>query len=376
MKVNQFSYKAPDEETLRQMEEYYYDNHSIRDVAKKFNTTEMKIRVLRDKGLVRMERTPEQQKVFRELKSKGRKHSEETKKKLSLIRKKWISENPDKSPYVLSHKSRGETYPEKYFREWMEKENIPFQQEYKFKLYSFDFLVNERVDLEIDGGQHKNDKRVIEHDIKRDTKSQEAGFIVYRIEWCNYQRLTHEEKEKFLMELKEFLLNVDSPVPEFVTKKKTRIHKPRTIKLQQPSIFVQHKIKEDLYCYDYRELMAVEMFVSGKFFSEICDLFCISHSTLSRWIDNSGREKVMNERVIVKSPRVYKKKSPKLSKIKQEDPRRKEALSLLKQGMSYVQVGKKFKVSDNAIRKWVKSLGLDPKHFGRDGKKNKVFNLS
>ena len=230
--------------------------------------------------------------------------------------------------------------------------------------------------MEIDGGQHNNDKRIIEHDIKRDTKSQEAGFVVYRIEWCNYQRLTHEEKEKFLTELKEFLLNVNIPVPEFVIKKRTRTHKPRTIKQQQPLIFVKHKIKEDLYCYDYRELMAVEMFKSGKFFSEICDLFCISHSTLSRWIDNCGREKVMNERVIVKSPRVYKKKSTKLSKIKQEDPRRKEALSLLKQGMSYCEVGKKFDVSDNAIRKWVKSLGLDPKHYGRDGKKNKVFNLS
>jgi transposase len=122
MKVNQFSYKAPDEETLRQMEEYYYDNHSIRDVAKKFNTSEMKIRVLRDKGLVRMERTPEQKRLFNSVKHEGIKHSEKTKKKLSLIRKKWISENPDKSPYILSHKSRGETYPEKYFREWLEKE--------------------------------------------------------------------------------------------------------------------------------------------------------------------------------------------------------------------------------------------------------------
>lgn len=122
--------------------------------------------------------------------------------------------------------------------------------------------------------------------------------------------------------------------------------------------------------------MAVEMFISGKFFSEICDLFCISHSTLSRWIDNSSREKVMNERVVIKFPRVSKKKSTKTPKIKQEDPRRKEALSLLKQGKSYCEVGKKFDVSDNAIRKWVKSLGENPKHYGRDGKKNKVSNQS
>lgn len=281
MKVNQFSYKAPDEETLRQMEEYYYDNHSIRDVAKKFNTTEMKIRVLRDKGLVCMERTPEQKRLFNSVKHVGIKHSEKTKKKLSLIRKKWISENPDKSPYIVSHKSRGETYPEKYFREWLEKENIPFQQEYRFKLYAFDFLVNERVDLEIDGNQHKNDKRIIEHDIKRDARSKDAGFVVYRIMWSDYQKLNQGEKEKFLGELKEFLSNTNNPIPEFVIKKRTRNYKSR---------------------------------------------------------------------IVVKKGRICKEKQHNLIKPVQEDPRRKEAISLLKQGMSYVQVGKKFKVSDNAIR--------------------------
>ena len=367
MKVNQFSYKAPDEETLRQMEEYYYDNHSIRDVAKKFNTTEMKIRVLRDKGLVRMERTPEQQKVFQQVKSKGRKHSEETKKKLSLIRKKWIAENPDKSPYLLSHKSRGETYPERYFREWLEKENIPFQQEYRFKLYSFDFLVNERVDLEIDGGQHKNDKRVIEHDIKRDTKSQEAGFIVYRIEWCNYQRLTHEEKEKFLMELKEFLLNVDSPVPEFVIKKRTRTYNVKEKK--NCELFVHHKVDTRLYQYDYCSLMVLEMFKNGKTMEEIADIFDVSRSTVGRWIHGSCEGESLKT-VLDVNKRKHGSIKHKIIKVSLEQ--KQHALSLLKQGMSYVQVGKKFKVSDNAIRKWVKSLGLNPKHFGRDGKKNKI----
>lgn len=292
MKVNQFSYKAPDEETLRQMEEYYYDNHSIRDVAKKFNTTEMKIRVLRNKGLVHMERTPEQKRRLNSVKHVGIKHSEKTKKKLSLIRKQWIAENPDKSPYIVSHKSRGETYPEKYFREWLEKENIPFQQEYKFKLYAFDFLVNERIDLEIDGDQHKNDKRIIEHDIKRDNKSKDAGFIVYRIIWSDYQKLNQEERETFLYDLKNFLMDNSNPIPQFVIKKKqSRIR----IKKHQP-------------------------------------------------------KKIVN---------------------KQEDPRKKKALEMLNCGKFYCEVAREFKVSDNAIRKWVKSLGLNPRHYGRDGKKNK-----
>ena len=201
--------------------------------------------------------------------------------KISQSRKRWIAENPDKSPYIVSHKSRGETYPEKYFREWMEKESIPFQQEYRFKLYAFDFLVNERIDLEIDGNQHKNDKRIIEHDIKRDNKSKDAGFIVYRIMWSDYQKLNQEERETFLCELKEFLLNSSNPIPQFV----------------------------------------------------------------------------------------IKKKQPKTPKIKQEDPRKKQALEMLKSGMNFCEVGREFKVSDNAIRKWLKSLGENPKDYGRDRNK-------
>lgn len=286
MKVNQFSYIAPDEETLRQMEEYYYDNHSIRDVAKKFNTTEMKIRVLRDKGLVRMERTPEQKRLLNSVKHVGIKHSEKTKKKLSLIRKQWIKENPDKSPYIMAHKSRGESYAERYFREWLEKEQIPFQQEYHFGLYAFDFLVNERIDLEIDGGQHRNDKRIIKHDEKRDNKSKDAGFNVYRIFWSDYQKLNQEEKEKFLGELKDFLLDISSPIPEFVIKK--------------------HNI-------------------------------------------NGQNDKNQIQKEI--------------------DPRKYEALELLKTGLSYCSVGKHFGVSDNAIRKWIKFLGENPKDYGRNGKK-------
>lgn len=290
---NQYSVKVPDEETLKLMQSYYNDLHSLYDLEEKFNISYSRLVTLGKNGFLKFDCSEKRRHELSSKKSKGRKHSEKTKKLLSEKRKKWILENPDKSPYILSHKSRGETYSEKYFREWLEKEQIPFQQEYKFKLYSFDFLVNERVDLEIDGGQHKNDKRIIEHDIKRDTESKKAGFNVYRIVWSDYQRLNQKEKEKFLVELKEFLSNTNNPIPQFVIKKRTR----------------NYNVREKKNC-------------------------------------------------------SFKTKNTKVSFEQKQ-----HAISLLKQGMSYVQVGKKFKVSDNAIRKWVKSLGLDPKHFGRDGKK-------
>lgn len=290
--TNQYTYETLDAKLLEKMQNDYNNGATIRKLNEKYKLSFSRIYKLKEKGYINLDRTRKDSMKSSAKKRKGKPLSEETKRKISESRKRWIAENPDKSPYIVSHKSRGETYPEKYFREWLEKENIPFQQEYRFKLYAFDFLVNERVDLEIDGDQHKNDKRIIEHDIKRDAKSKDAGFIVYRIMWSNYQKLSQCEREIFLCELKSFLMNNSNPIPQFVIKKK------------QPKIRI-------------------------------------------------------------------KKHQPKKVVIKQEDPRKKEALEMLNYGKSYCEVARDFKVSDNAIRKWVKSLGLNPRHYGRDGKKNK-----
>ena len=66
------------------------------------------------------------------LAGKRRKHNEETKNRISRSRKEYLEKHPEKVPYTLNHKSKGESYPEKYFREWLEKENISFGQ--------FDFI--------------------------------------------------------------------------------------------------------------------------------------------------------------------------------------------------------------------------------------------
>lgn len=281
-KSNQFTYQPPSQDVLNNIQKEYDETEiSVNDLAKKYGFSVCKLYTLKKKGLIRLDRDKSISREMSSSKMRGKKLSEEVKRKISISRKKWIAENPDKSPYLMSHKSRGETYPEQYFRDWLEKENIPFQQEYKFKLYSFDFLVNERVDLEIDGDQHKLDERIITHDIKRDDKSKDAGFVVYRIMWSDYQKLSHDEKKNFLNELKNFLLDNSNPIPEIV----------------------------------------------------------------------------------------IKKKQPKTTRTKQEDPRKKQALEMLKSGMNFCEVGREFKVSDNVIRKWLKSLGENPKDYGRDRNK-------
>lgn len=141
----------------------------------------------------------------------GKNHSQETKDKISKSRKKFLEEHPEMAPYKLNHKSKGESYPERYFKEWLKNENIPFQQEFHFHLYSFDFLVNEKIDFEIDGDQHFLDQRIVEHDKERNKKVEESGFKVYRVTWSKYKALSNEEKKEFLKNLKNEFLTCNKP---------------------------------------------------------------------------------------------------------------------------------------------------------------------
>ncbi len=134
--------------------------------------------------------------------SAGRVHTEETKRKLSEIRKKFIEENPDKVPYLLNHSSNI-SYPEQYFMECFKdiKENIEFQ--YKIFRYSLDFAnPKEKLYLEIDGDQHYLDKRIVEHDIRRTQKLKDAGWSGVRLRWSEFKKLNEDQKKEKILEIR------------------------------------------------------------------------------------------------------------------------------------------------------------------------------
>lgn len=66
--------------------------------------------------------------------------------------------------------------------------------------YFLDFLIDEYIDLEIDGKQHQYEERK-EHDSKRDERLTVGGFVVYRIPWIN-----PIESEKVKQQIDDFLL--------------------------------------------------------------------------------------------------------------------------------------------------------------------------
>ena len=128
--------------------------------------------------------------------AKNRILSEDTKKKISKSRKLYLDKNPGNIPYLLNHSSK-ESYPEKLFREMLEKENIlGWTQEYPILRYSLDFaFVDLKLDIEIDGGTH-NSESVIKKDFERDRRLRELGWTILRIKAIDIKTNIDKEFKK------------------------------------------------------------------------------------------------------------------------------------------------------------------------------------
>jgi very-short-patch-repair endonuclease len=136
--------------------------------------------------------------------STGRKHSEETKQKISEHRKKYLELNPDKIPYVLNHSSKI-SYPEQYFLEcFVHIVNKKFQ--HNINRYIVDFAnIQEKLYLEIDGEQHYVDTRIVAHDNIRTQILSDLGWTGIRIRWAEFKKLSDESKKEKIQELINFM---------------------------------------------------------------------------------------------------------------------------------------------------------------------------
>lgn len=138
----------------------------------------------------------------------GKTHSEETKQKISKARIKYLNENPDKVPYKLNHSSK-ESYPEKYFRELFEKEGLNLNKQYSVGIYSLDFaLVENKIDIEIDGDQHYLDPKIVEIDKRRNDYLTSLGWKIIRVKWSDYKKLIDKEKKQYIIKLLNEILDL------------------------------------------------------------------------------------------------------------------------------------------------------------------------
>jgi len=189
---------------VNEAQKYYDEGHTWVEVAKHVGSSESTITRACSWDLLKARTRSEAGKLSQ--KRKPRNHSEETKKKISKARIKFLKENPDKVPYLLNHYSKGMSYPEKYFEKLFRNEKIELTYHHRIGLYQLDFAdVERKLDIEIDGNQHNFDPRIVKSDIRRTNWLVSRGWKVYRICWSFWQRKTREEKEEAVLEIRDFL---------------------------------------------------------------------------------------------------------------------------------------------------------------------------
>lgn len=115
--------------------------------------------------------------------------TEEGKAKLSDIGKLGYQHQVKNGTHIPWKSRKITSYAEKFWIDVLTNNNIEYQREYlvkhNSKHYFLDFFITKngiKIDLEIDGKQHKYSDRH-EHDIERDSILQEAGYQIYRIPW-------------------------------------------------------------------------------------------------------------------------------------------------------------------------------------------------
>lgn len=182
-------------------------------------------------------------------KRKGTKMSEKAKRKISEGRKKYLKENPDKVSYLLFHSSRKESYPEKVFKETLERNNIiGWIKSFKSGLYTYDFAFPEfGIDVEIDGSTHKEPK-VIEIDKRRDEYTNSIGWRILRFPATNV--IKNPEK------CCEILIN-------FIKETQDKIQKceifPEIILSKQEKLLHLQKIKDEKIAIKNKEIKYMKM---------------------------------------------------------------------------------------------------------------------
>ena len=135
----------------------------------------------------------------------GKKHTEETKQKISRSRKQYLLEHPEQVPYKLNHSSK-ESYPEMYFAELFRREELNLHKEYYCLGYYLDFCdIKNKVDIEIDGEQHYVDPKIVAHDKIRTEALEAAGWKIFRVRWAEYKTMTEEQKHSLITQIKSLL---------------------------------------------------------------------------------------------------------------------------------------------------------------------------
>ena len=186
----------------KEIQKYYNEGHSWKEITKKFFCYSSSIVMAIKRGDFISHTVSDASKLARIRYPEKFLHSEETKRKLSEIRKKFLRDHPERPLYPVKKLY----YPEQYFREVFEKENIPLGYHKRISIYELDFYNDEKkIAIEVDGEQHYLYKSIVESDKRKDAYLEDQGWKIFRIRWSAYQKLPKSERERVVREIKAIL---------------------------------------------------------------------------------------------------------------------------------------------------------------------------
>lgn len=211
----------------------------------------------------------------------GKKHTEESKKKMMEARLRFMKEHPEKTAWRM----KNESYPEKVFKKYLEDRGFDkkylIYREYSVFPYFIDFaFLNEKIAIEIDGSQHLEKDRH-EKDIQKEKLLNEEGWTVVRFS-DNVVKKSWDVIDKTLTDVLNRcnttpnVLKVGIITPSKARDKVWRNEDGYSIKEIERQ-FKQRKV------IDRPSLEELETMINEKSFLEIGRMYDVSDNTIRKW---------------------------------------------------------------------------------------------
>lgn len=165
------------------IDDYVNNNFTYRELIDKYNSSNVAlIKILKD-----VDTDPVKKKRNRNTLS--HKHSNETKKRMSIIRKNWLKENPEK--HVWKYRDKFISKPCEFLKSKLLMNNVSFVPEYtpnienNFRNYSIDIsFPDKKIGIEVNGNQHYNDDGTLKDYYKERNKYFiDNGWKIYQIHY-------------------------------------------------------------------------------------------------------------------------------------------------------------------------------------------------
>jgi very-short-patch-repair endonuclease len=188
---------------------------------------------------------------LKEIKSfKGKHHSEESKKQISLSRKKWISENKEKFNWNIN---KNKSIPCELFKEKLKEMNVKFIEEYSpftEHFYSIDIaLPDKMIAIEINGNQHYNLNGTLqEYYQHRHNFIISKGWNVYEIHFSKVYSDDIDELINNILEKNRIILEFDYEfwMNSHYNRKNSELHKKEKLKIENINILKKKLLDSDI----------------------------------------------------------------------------------------------------------------------------------